>query len=127
MKKKLLIANELPILGSIWLYLFANNSQLPFWVMYDAVIVPIYLLGLNISLFRSDIEFKHFFIPYAMSCIGVIIHMAYFDFNLEPISRIIWSVILLSSSLIIVVGGLITLVVARKIRNHQMWIMRNEC
>lgn len=110
MKKKLLLANAIPILGSISLYFFANNSQLPFWVMYDAVIVPIYLLGLNIFLFRRNIKFKHFFIPYTMSCIGVIIHMAYFNFNFEPISSIIWGGILLSSSLIMIVGGLITLI-----------------
>ncbi|MFI3225881.1 MAG: hypothetical protein R3Y09_00615 [Clostridia bacterium] len=114
MKKKLLLANAIPILGSIWLYFFANNSQLPFWVMYDAVIVPIYLLGLNILLFRSDLKIKHFFIPYGMICIGVIIHMAYFNFNFEPISRIVWGGILLSSSLIIIIGGLIALIAIRK-------------
>ena len=115
MNKKLLLANAIPILGSIWLYFFANNSQLPFWVMYDAVIVPIYLLGLNVLLFRSSIKIKHFFIPYAMNCIGVIIHMAYFNFNFEPISRVIWGIMLLSSSFIIIIGGLITLIAIKKI------------
>ncbi len=115
MKKKLLFANALPILGSIWLYFFANNSQLPFWVMYDAVIAPICLLGLNVLLIRSALKFKHFVIPCAISYMGVIIHMAYFDFNFGPISSIVWGAILLSSSLIIIAGGFITLIVRKKL------------
>ncbi len=116
MNKKLLAFNAIPMLISVLFYMQVANSSLPFWVIYDAAIAPTFLLLINILAWKKSLKVKYLILPFAISCLCVIIHMAYFQFDFEPISRLIWFFILLSNVLTFIIGGSITFFIFKTIR-----------
>ena len=97
--------NIMPILVSIIIYSVITQNKLHLWAGYNAVIAPVYLLVFNFALDHKRFYINKLFIIFFVELVCLLIHMAYFKFDFNSITLIIWSLMFIEAIGITAAGG----------------------
>ena len=120
MKKMYYAAMSIPFFVSLLFHVLADNSFLRFWLLYDAFIVPLYLIMVSAIIYKIRLTLKHFILPITINGLCILSHMYYFKFEFGNISKLIWMFVALAACIVYLLCAACLVIVNKLAKNKVM-------